>query len=277
MTGWGVQHRDVVQLIERQVLGATLHRLVPGRRHNAGHRQQFRQMFRVLPRVAFLVVLGVNIDRHQKNPSPFLCHGSVPSGVCRLDRCAASRVRPRAFLKPMLTATSASWHGAMVALLADTHNSVCAALNVRATRLDVWRSGSPVSPSARRKVSLKGSLDCMRPGPLWRRREEVPLERSVATELSLARETSTTYHVLYRRHSEPGGAVTPWCLHGRDTLQVFLQQCESAGNMDRILTRVEAGLRDVLDLGSVDEERVARVFRHSAHGPAPGVIDPLAA
>ena len=36
------------------------------------------------------------------------------------------------------------------------------------------------------------------------------MERPVAAELSIARETSTTYHVLYRRRSEPGGAVTPW-------------------------------------------------------------------
>ena len=102
------------------------------------------------------------------------------------------------------------------------------------------------------------------------------MERPVAAELSIARETSTTYHVLYRRRYEPGRAVTPWCLHGRDTLQVFLQQFESAGNVDLILTRVEAGLRYVLDLGYVDEERVARVFRQYAHGPAPGVISPLA-
>ena len=102
------------------------------------------------------------------------------------------------------------------------------------------------------------------------------MERPVAAELSLARETSTTYHVLYRRCDEPRGVVTPWCLHGRDTFQVFLQQCERAGNLDRILTRVEAGLRSVLDLGSVDEERVVRVFHHYAHGPAPGVLSPLA-
>ena len=102
------------------------------------------------------------------------------------------------------------------------------------------------------------------------------MERPVAADLHIARETSTTYHVLYLRRYEPWGAVTPWCLHGRDTLQVFLQQCESAGNVGLILSRVEAGRRDVLDLGSVDEERVARVFRHYAHGPAPGVFSPLA-
>src|SRR5262249_49130796 len=39
---------------------------------------------------------------------------------------------------------------------------------------------------------------------------------------------------------------------------------------------VEAGLGYELDLGSVDEERIARVFRHYAHGPAPGVFSPLA-
>ena len=116
----------------------------------------------------------------------------------------------------------------------------------------------------------------MRSAPLWRRREEVPLERPVAAELSIARETSTTYHVMYRRRSEPRGAATLWCLHGRDTLRVFLQQFENARNVDRILARVEAGLRSVLDLGYVDEERVARVFRQYAHGPAPGVFSPLA-
>jgi hypothetical protein len=47
-----------------QVLGAALHRLVPGRRQNAGHGQQFGQMFGVLPLVEFLVVLGVDIDVH---------------------------------------------------------------------------------------------------------------------------------------------------------------------------------------------------------------------
>src|SRR6266446_5356742 len=79
----GVHHRHVVQLIACQVLGAALHRLVPGRRENAGHRQQFRQMFRVIPFVEFLVVLGVDIDVHQKNPSAFVCHVSVP--LCRVS------------------------------------------------------------------------------------------------------------------------------------------------------------------------------------------------
>ena len=102
------------------------------------------------------------------------------------------------------------------------------------------------------------------------------MERPVAADLYIARETSTTYHVLYLRRDEPRGTITPWCLHGRDTLQVFRQQFESAGNVDRILTRVEAGLGYELDLGSVDEERVVRVFHHYAHGPAPGVLSPLA-
>jgi hypothetical protein len=103
------------------------------------------------------------------------------------------------------------------------------------------------------------------------------MARPVAAELSLARETSTTYHVMYRRRDAPGGAVTSWCLHGRDTLQVFLQQFASAGNVARILTRVAAGLGSVLDLGSVDEERVVRVVRPYAHGLAPGALSPLAA
>jgi hypothetical protein len=95
------------------------------------------------------------------------------------------------------------------------------------------------------------------------------MDMPVAAELHIACETSMTYRVLYLRRYEPGGVVTLWHLHGRDTLRVFLQQFESAGKIDLILTRVEAGIRHVLDLGYVDEERVARVFRQYAHGPLP--------
>jgi hypothetical protein len=103
------------------------------------------------------------------------------------------------------------------------------------------------------------------------------MDMPVAAELHIVRETSATYWVLYRRHCEPGGAVTPWHLQGRDTLRVFLQQFEIAWKVDIILTRVEAGIRYVLDLGYVDEERVARVFRQYAHGPIPtGASDALA-
>jgi len=101
------------------------------------------------------------------------------------------------------------------------------------------------------------------------------MHRPVAAELHIACETSTTYRVLYRQRSEPGAAVTPWYLH--DTLRVFLQQFESAWKIDLILTRLEVGSRQVLDLGYVDAERVARVFRQYAHGPLPaGASDALA-
>jgi hypothetical protein len=104
------------------------------------------------------------------------------------------------------------------------------------------------------------------------------MDMLVAAELHIARETSTTYRVLYLRCAEPTGAVMPWYLHGRDTLRVFLQQFEIAWKVNIILTRVEAGLRHVLDLGYVDEERVARVFRQYAHGPLlAGAADALAA
>ena len=104
------------------------------------------------------------------------------------------------------------------------------------------------------------------------------MDMPVAAELHITRETPATYHVLYLRRYEPGGTVTPWCLHGRDTLRVFLQQFEVAWKIDIILTRVEAGIRYVLDLGYVDEERVARVFRQYAHTPIPTeATDPLPA
>ena len=102
------------------------------------------------------------------------------------------------------------------------------------------------------------------------------MDRPVAAELHMTRETSSTYRVLYRRRSEPGSAVTPWRLHGYDTLRVFLQQFEIAWKIDLILIRVDAGIRHVLDIGYVDEERVARVFRQYAHDPLPtGAADAL--
>jgi hypothetical protein len=60
------------------------------------------------------------------------------------------------------------------------------------------------------------------------------------------------------------------------TLRVFLQQFEMAWKIDSILTRVEAGISHVLDLGYIDEERVARVFRQYARDPIPtGASDAL--
>src|SRR5881296_2486077 len=51
-------------------------------------------MFRVIPLIEFLVVLGVDIDVHQKNPSAFVSHRSVLSVVHRCHRVATSRVHP---------------------------------------------------------------------------------------------------------------------------------------------------------------------------------------
>jgi hypothetical protein len=104
------------------------------------------------------------------------------------------------------------------------------------------------------------------------------MERLIAAELHIMRETSATYRVLYRRCAAPEGAVTPWHLHGQDTLRIFLQQFESAWKIDSILTKVEAGIHLVLDLGYVEEARVARVFRQYAHDPIPtGASDALPA
>jgi len=104
------------------------------------------------------------------------------------------------------------------------------------------------------------------------------MERLVAAELHIVRETSATYRVLYRRCAAPEEAGTPWRLHGQATLSVFLQQFESAWKIERILTRVEAGIPHVLDLGYVDEARVARVFRQYARDPIPtGASDALPA
>jgi len=93
------------------------------------------------------------------------------------------------------------------------------------------------------------------------------MDRLVAAELHITRASFSTYRVRYLRRSEPRRASMPWSLHGQATLRVFLQQFESAGTIEPILLRVEAGLRQVLDLGYVDEERVARVFRQYASTP----------
>src|SRR6058998_3245319 len=54
----------------------------------------------VIPLIEFLVVLGVDIDVHQKNPSAFVSHRSVLSIVHRCHRAATSRLHPPGRLKP---------------------------------------------------------------------------------------------------------------------------------------------------------------------------------
>src|SRR5216117_3877023 len=48
-----------------------------------------------------IFLVYVDIDVHQKNPSAFVCHVSVPSVACRFHRVASSRVHPPSRLKPL--------------------------------------------------------------------------------------------------------------------------------------------------------------------------------
>jgi hypothetical protein len=77
------------------------------------------------------------------------------------------------------------------------------------------------------------------------------------------------YGVLYLRRYASGPAATSGRIHGHDTLRPFLQQFEPLRNIEMILTRVEAGSMQVLDLGYVDDERVARVLRDYTSCPIP--------
>jgi hypothetical protein len=95
------------------------------------------------------------------------------------------------------------------------------------------------------------------------------MEMPVAALLRIVQETSNTYRVLYLRRSESGATAMPWHIYGHDTLRLFLQQFEPLRNIEVILTRVGAGGEVVLDLGFVDEERVARVLRQYTHGSIP--------
>src|SRR5215471_1769643 len=72
--GWATHHPDVLELIERQILGAALHRHVSGRCENTGNCQQLRQMLSIVPCVELLVVFGVDVDVHQEDTSAFFCH-----------------------------------------------------------------------------------------------------------------------------------------------------------------------------------------------------------
>jgi hypothetical protein len=95
------------------------------------------------------------------------------------------------------------------------------------------------------------------------------METPVAALLHIAQETSTTYRVLYIRRDEPGAAATLCRIHGHATLRIFLQQFEMPRHIEMILIRVAAGIEHVLDLGYVDEERVARVLQQYAHDAIP--------
>ena len=56
-------------------------------------------------------------------------------------------------------------------------------------------------------------------------------------------------------------------MHGQGQLRLFLQQFETLRNVESILTTVEAGTQYEIDLGFIDEERIARVIRQYGHCP----------
>ena len=95
------------------------------------------------------------------------------------------------------------------------------------------------------------------------------METLVAALLRIVQETPNTYRVLYLRRYESGATAMPRHIHGHATLKILLQQFEPLRNIETILARVEGGSAYVLDLGSIDGERVARVLQQYANGPLP--------
>jgi hypothetical protein len=88
------------------------------------------------------------------------------------------------------------------------------------------------------------------------------MEQPVVTLLRIVQETSTTYRVLYLRRSPSGTtAAMPWHIAGHATLRRFLQQFETLGDIELLLTRVATGSAHVFDLSAMDDERVARLLR----------------
>jgi len=89
----------------------------------------------------------------------------------------------------------------------------------------------------------------------------------VAATLHVSLQTAQVYRVLYTVSDRRGGSATVYRIHGQARLREVLTQCAIAPlEIDRLLTRLEAAMSYVLDLGHLDTADVARLLQHYAGG-----------
>ena len=82
------------------------------------------------------------------------------------------------------------------------------------------------------------------------------MEKPISATLHIVPEVARAYRALYTIVYD-GAAATPVTMHGAETLKAFLTQCQiPAREIERSLTRLQAGRSEVLDLRHLDRAQV---------------------
>jgi hypothetical protein len=92
------------------------------------------------------------------------------------------------------------------------------------------------------------------------------MEQPISATLHIVPEVAQAYRALYTIVYD-GVAATPLKLHGAEKLKAFLTQCQiPPHDIEKSMTRLQAGMSEVLDLRHLDKAQVAALLRAYAGG-----------
>jgi len=87
------------------------------------------------------------------------------------------------------------------------------------------------------------------------------MEHPISATLHLVPEMAQAYRALYAIVYD-GAAATPSKICGAEKLRAFLTQCQlPPSDIERSMTKLQAGMSDVLDLRHLDKAQVADLLR----------------
>ena len=87
------------------------------------------------------------------------------------------------------------------------------------------------------------------------------MEHPISATLHIVPEVAQAYRALYTIVYD-GAAATSSTIHGAETLKAFLTQCQiPSSEIERSMTRLHAGMSEVLDLRHIDKAQVADLLR----------------
>jgi len=82
------------------------------------------------------------------------------------------------------------------------------------------------------------------------------MEHPISATLHIVPEVARAYRALYTIVYD-GAAATPSKIHGAEKLKAFLTQCQiPPREIERSMTRLQAGMSEVLDLRHIDRAQI---------------------
>ena len=87
------------------------------------------------------------------------------------------------------------------------------------------------------------------------------MEHPISATLHIVPEVAQAYRALYTIVYY-GVAATPSTIHGAEKLQAFLTQCKiPPSDIERSMTKLQAGMSEVLDLRHIDKAHVTDLLQ----------------